>query len=390
MKTFLQPTIFIDHESPDSKRHAGRTLWIMLIIVASVCCFPVFSQVASSQKINPVTKKATPNCKEDEPSIKIRQAASQTLKASSNDIWFEKNDGQFGNSEVLYGFRTSFGSMGVYENKLRVVTEQTENGKKAGRQIVDISFPGSLQNWAVVPGKSADVKGSYNTKCGTIQALIYHEITLKNVYAGIDLRLYAGENGALEFDWLVARAIDHEKIRMNFTGQDGISVEKNGDILIDLLHNDMRIVIPETYQVINGSKKFFAAKMCTSDDKGTLKYDIAGNMDPNLPLVIDPVMIWSTYLHNNTATFDEYLYTIAVNTASEVYACGVTNEAISIPYMSGIAPGFFKHLQFCTQFRRCRAIGDFVPVKPFWDRYHSLDIYRHDNQYPRGIGHFSG
>jgi hypothetical protein len=243
---------------------------------------------------------------------------------------------------VLYGFRTAFGSMGVYNNKLRVVTKQTEKGRNIGQQIVDISFQGALPNWIVVPGSNASIKGSYNTAAGTIKALIYNEITLKNVYAGIDLRLYAGENGALEFDWKVARGGDYEKIRMNFTGQDHIKIEKNGNIVIVLKHDNMKIVTPETYQVIDGRKKIFAARMSTSGNENCLKYDIAGDVDCNLPLVIDPVMLWSTYMHNNTSTFDEYLYTIAVNTASEVYACGVTNEAISSAYMTGVAPGFLS------------------------------------------------
>ncbi len=346
MNTDLYPTSSTKGLLLTLKKTAKLMLCIILMLVALVSGIPVFSQKAPSQKETASPTITAPKCKGNEPGAYIRQAASQTLKESSNNIWFEKNDGQFGNPNVLYGFRTSFGSMGVYNNKLRVVTEQSENGKNTGQQIIDITFPGSLQNWAVSPGNKSVVKGSYNTQCSTIIAPIYNEITLKNVYPGIDLRLYAGENGALEFDWLVAKAADHKKIRMNFTGQDGISIEKNGDIVIDLKHDDIKIVIPETYQVINGSKILFAARMSSPEDKNTLQYEIAGNMDPNLPLVIDPVMTWSTYLHNNTSTFDEYLYTIAVNTASEVYACGLTNQSISTAYMSGVAPGFLSTYNF--------------------------------------------
>ena len=329
-----------------SKQVKLVTCIIVTFLLSLVGYIPAFSQNSVSAKKEVLAKKSISKCDTNDPAAQIKKAAEKTLKISTNNIWFEKNDGQFGGADVLYGFRTPFGSMGVYGNKLRIVTGQTEKGKKIGQQIVDITFPGALQNWLVVPGGKSDVKGSYNTKYGTINASIYNELILKNVYKGIDLRLYSGENGALEFDWLVARAADHKKIRMNFTGQDGINIEKNGDIVIDLKHNDMRIVMPETYQVINGSKKLYATRMSRLKDKKTLQYDIAGNINPNLPLVIDPVMIWSTYMHNNTSTFDEYLYTIAVNVASEVYACGVTNEAISSAYMSGVAPGFFSTFTF--------------------------------------------
>jgi hypothetical protein len=338
MQKNIPSTIFGNIVSFISNKQARLFVCTLLLIIVQLICTPVFSQNISSNKTAPV--------KSTELQAQIKQTTTQTLKESSNNIWFEKNDGQFGNPDVLYGFRTPFGSMGVYKNKLRIVTEQKENNKSIGQQIVDINFPGALQNWSILPGKKSDIKGAYHTKYGTINASIYNEITLKNVYNGIDLRLYSTENGALEFDWLVAKAADHKKIRMNFTGQDGITIERNGDIVLEMKQEDMKIVIPETYQFINGNKKLFSARMSKGKDENTLQYDIAGNMDPNLPLVIDPVMIWSTYLHNNTNTFDEYLYTIAVNTASEVYACGLTSEAISTVYMSGVAPGFLSTYTF--------------------------------------------
>lgn len=346
MRTNLHATFFSDIIPDKTSRLSGLMLHFLFTLLVFTIHQPVFCQNAPNKTEKKSSGKDVPVSVKKVTADAIRQSVSKTLKTSSNNIWFEKNDGQFGNDSVIYGFRTSFGSMGVYCNKLRVVTQQTENGEKKGKQIVDITFPGSIQNWVVLPGSKSAVKGSYNNKCGTIHAAIFNEITLKNVYPGIDLRLYSGEQGALEFDWLLAKAADHKKIRMNFKGQHGITIEKNGEAVIQLQHDNMKIVMPETYQILHGQKKLFEGKMSVSADNNTLKYDIAGNINPNLPLVIDPVMLWSTYVHNNTSTFDEYLYTIAVNAASEVYACGLTNEAISTAYMSGVAPGFLSTYNF--------------------------------------------
>ena len=49
---------------------------------------------------------------------------------------------------------------------------------------------------------------------------MFNEITLRNVYEGVDLRLYSSENGILEFDWIVAKAQDYGKIRLALTGQE--------------------------------------------------------------------------------------------------------------------------------------------------------------------------
>ncbi len=346
MQITLHPTLLTVKVKQPKNRLAKWTTLIVFMLLTSLLSSPLFSQNTPVSKTNISANTTVPKSNDIELNAETKKTIAETLKASSKDIWFEKNEGQFGNPEVLYGFRTAFGSMGVYKNKLRLVATQSTKRKKVGHQIVDISFPGSLQNWAVIPGSRSDVKGSYNTKSGAINATIYNEITLKNVYPGINLRLYSGGNGQLEFDWLLAKASDRDKIRMNFKGQNKIKIDKNGEIVIGLKYDDMKMVIPETYQLIKGRKELFSTKMITAGDNNTLKYEIAGNLNPDVPLVIDPVMIWSTYVHNNSTTFDEYLYTIAVNTASEVYACGVTNEAISTAYMSGVAPGFLSTYTF--------------------------------------------
>lgn len=277
---------------------------------------------------------------ENNEAIKKQQSSLQTLRQSTNVIWFEKNEGQFPDKKIRYGFRTPFGIIGVFENKLRMVARQSEKKSTTGYQVVDITFPGSLNNWNIIPGSRSQVKGTYNTSNGTISPSIFNEITLKEVYPGTDLRLYSGDNGSLEFDWLLNKAGDYKKIRMKFNGQETLKADKKGNLLIDLYNDDMKIIIPETYQVINGIKKLLPAKMQVLADKKTICYNIKGDIDPKQPLVIDPVMSWSTYMHNNTKTFDEYLYTVAANENDEIYACGLTNQAMNSSYLSNVAPGF--------------------------------------------------
>lgn len=280
------------------------------------------------------------NAAKENETIKKQQSSLQTLRQSTNAICFEKNEGQFPDKKIQYGFRTPFGIIGVFDNKLRMVARQSGKKSTRGYQVVDITFPGSFNNWTIVPGSKSQVKGSYNTSAGAINPAIFNEITLQEVYPGTDLRLYSGDNGSLEFDWLLNKAGDYKKIRMKFNGQQALQTDKKGNLLIELHNDDMKIIIPETYQVINGVKKLLPAKMQLTPDKKTICYKIQGDIDLQQPLVIDPVMSWSTYMHNNTKTFDEYLYTVAANENDEIYACGLTNQAMSISYLSNVSPGF--------------------------------------------------
>jgi hypothetical protein len=302
---------------------------LFLCFLFIVSSFTTHAQVAHHKK-----KHTAVNTKK-------QQASLSTIRKSTNVIWFEKNEGQFADEKIQYGFRTSFGIIGVFNNKLRMVARQSEKEKTTGHQVVDISFPGSLNNWNIVPGERSTVEGSYNTTSGiNIAPAIYTEITLKEVYPGTDLRLYSGSNGSLEFDWLLTKAAGYQNIRMKFEGQNSLKVDKKGNLLVDLEHDDIKIVIPETYQVINGKKKLLPAGMQLQADKKTVSYNIKGNLNLHEPLVIDPVMSWSTYMHNNTKTFDEYLYAVAANQNDVIYACGLTNEPMSSAYLSGVAPGY--------------------------------------------------
>ena len=62
----------------------------------------------------------------------------------------------------------------------------------------------------------------------------YEEITLKDVYKGIDLRLYSQEKGQLEFDWIVWPGSNPDKIRMKFEGQKNYTLNTNGKLVIKL------------------------------------------------------------------------------------------------------------------------------------------------------------
>ena len=328
MKTKFYPGNVLIY-SKLSTKIARVALPAAMLLVFTTGFFNAYSQVGIQKKKQPVTK------------TNKQQTSLNTLRQSTKVIWFEKNTGQFADENIQYGFRTAFGIIGVYNNKLRMVARQSEKNTTSGHQVVDISFPGSLSNWIIETGEKSTVEGSYNTQSGiSITPEIFTEITLKEVYPGTDLRLYSGDNGSLEFDWLLNKAAAYKNIKMQFEGQNSLKVDKKGNLLIDLKYDDIKIVIPETYQVINGKKRLLPATMQLGTDKKTIGYHITGNINLQQPLVIDPVMSWSTYMHNNSKTFDEYLYAVAANDNDEIYACGLTNEPMSRSYLSGVAPGY--------------------------------------------------
>lgn len=256
---------------------------------------------------------------------------NSVIRESTNQIWFQENVGQF-EEGVKYGFKTRFGAMLVYSDHLRIVANQTdpETGE-VGLQVMDVTFDGGNVNWDILTGGESGVTGSYQNTDGTVFApRIFKELTLRNVYDGVDLRLYSAESATLEFDWLVARAADYTKIAMNFTGQDGIIFAADGSATLDLRHQDLALKMPEVYQVIDGQKVMVAAAMVAGDHAGQLRYSIQGELVADAPLVIDPNVVWSTYfdLNDSALPFDSYLFSVQVN-SNGTYASGWVREIIT-------------------------------------------------------------
>ena len=257
-----------------------------------------------------------------------RAAINDVVRESTNKIWFEKNVGQFAPG-VLYGFRTQFGGMLIYSDHVRVISRQSDaESGVVGLHTTDITFAGA-NPWEVVPGAESEVTGTYQ-RAGTaaLHPTIYKELTLRGVYEGVDLRFYSAERGALEFDWVVARAQDYEKIRMNFTGQDGLAFHDDGSASVQLRYQDLALKMPEVYQVVDGQKRPVSAAMVAGNTPSELRYSIKGDIVGDQPLIIDPSIAWSTYIDLNDTAYDSYLFGISVN-ASGVYCLGYMTEVVT-------------------------------------------------------------
>lgn len=83
------------------------------------------------------------------------------------------------------------------------------------------------------------------------QIPIYKEILYKDLYKGIDLKIY-GTNNQMEYDFIVSPGSDPRNIRIAFDGIDALKVDKKGDLLIKNPLYTLRHLKPLIYQEIDG------------------------------------------------------------------------------------------------------------------------------------------
>src|SRR5262249_34756605 len=87
----------------------------------------------------------------------------------------------------------------------------------------------------------------------------FGRICYRGVDPGIDLAYY-GNQGALEYDFLVAPHADPGKIRIAFEGARRLLLDPGGDLVIDTASGTMRHRSPVAYQEIDGVRRPVAAR----------------------------------------------------------------------------------------------------------------------------------
>ncbi|MGB8851380.1 MAG: SBBP repeat-containing protein [Candidatus Acidiferrales bacterium] len=143
-----------------------------------------------------------------------------------------------------------------------------------------------------LPGKSNYLIGNDRSKWQT-NVPNYRAVRESSVYPGIDL-VYYGNQRQLEYDFVVAPGANPRAIELAFSGVRKITAESTGDLGLTAKGGEMRLRKPVAYQENGGAKQFVTAGFVVkSGDRVAVKL---GKYDPLRPLVIDPILAYSTYL----------------------------------------------------------------------------------------------
>ena len=156
-------------------------------------------------------------------------------------------------------------------------------GSLPWNQLTGLEPTGGVSNYL----RDADSKAS--------RANIPHYARLRagHVYDGIDLVFY-GRGGNLEYDFVVAPGADPKAIALNVRGASKMSVDEAGNLIVSVPQGKVQFEKPIIYQEVNGEKRLVAGNY-KSSDKNDVSFAVA-DYDHSKPLIIDPVLNYSTYL----------------------------------------------------------------------------------------------
>ena len=169
----------------------------------------------------------------------------------------------------------------------------------------------------------------------------YASVGYQGVYPGIDLTYY-GSGQQLEYDFTVAPGADPAAIRLNFQGDTGMEIDCAGRPRA--AHRRRRRGGARPGPVPGGwaDRQTVSGGYVLGAD-GSVGFTV-GAYDPSRPLVIDPVLIYSTFLGNSYTTPGgeggllvgaAAANAVAADNAGDVYLTGTIDGVTGFPTSQG-------------------------------------------------------
>ena len=208
----------------------------------------------------------------------------------------------------------------------------------ASRAVLRMEFAGANQDAPVegqqpLPGIVNYMIGNDRNKWHT-DIPTFRQVRYSNTWPGVDMVWYGTQN-QLEYDFVIkpgSAANVVSQIRLSFAGADKLHIDETGDLLLRVNGEEMVQSAPVVYQDGDQGRVTVSGKYVL---KGAHEVGFeVGPYDVNKPLVIDPILVYSTYIGGDAT--DTGL-SVAVDSSGRAYLAGVTNSSeVTFPIENAI------------------------------------------------------
>lgn len=227
---------------------------------------------------------------------------------------FMENKGQW-NDQILLKSRFEGGNLWVQQHKILFhiqdyselhavhVGEQHRSELRLRQDVVHLNFVGSNEVTEVRKSNpSVDYCNFFignDSKKWASDVRRYSEVNLVNLYQGIDLK-FIEQQQQLKYEFHVAPHVSPSLIQLEYQGQEKISIDRKGNLILETRLGKIMEEKPYAYQIINGKIKTVACAFSLEQNRLTFKL---GAYNEDFKLILDPVLIFATYSGSVTDNF---------------------------------------------------------------------------------------
>src|SRR5262249_15310569 len=154
----------------------------------------------------------------------------------------------------------------------------------------------------------------------------YGQVEYHNLYPGVDLIYYGDKQQHLEYEFIVNPGASPATIQLSYVGAQKVYLDAKGNLVLHTPGRDVIEHAPAIYQIVNGVKKTITGGYVIQGN-GNVGFQV-GTYDHTFPLVIDPVVGYSSYLGGKG---DDTATGIATDGDGNIYVTGYTTSG-DFPY----------------------------------------------------------
>lgn len=249
---------------------------------------------------------------------------------------FEKNLGQTADV-VEYLARTDSYQLFLTEAGAVISVVDLNGSPPASMQVQFVGGDGHAKLLEKLVGTDA-VGGHANYFVGrgsgpkVSEAPMFRRVVAPDVYDGIDVEFYGTQQGELEFDFVVSANADPGQIGIRFATSSAVTIDRRGDLLLPADGHVLTQRAPIVYQVIDDDRLEIASRY-QIDTTGVVRIEV-GEYDRAQPLIIDPIVEYSTYLSEPNMSSAEHM---VADASGNTYVTGFTTS-LSFPGGEGYQP----------------------------------------------------
>ena len=231
------------------------------------------------------------------------------------------------------------------QNPRQTLPGASEPGFAARAEVLRLAFPGisptRITGSDPVPGLANYLIGR-DPRSWRTNVSGYREVVYSGAYPGVDL-VFRATGGNLEYDFLIAPGASPDAIGMSYGGTAQVALLASGDLSIGMGAGSITQKAPIAYQTA-GRVRQPVAMSYISRSRGVFGF-APGTYDHTRPLVIDPLLVYSTYLGGSG--YDAG-YSIGVDASGAAYVAGVS-ASTNFPGTSGPPPASGNAHAFVTK-----------------------------------------
>lgn len=270
----------------------------------------------------------------------IAVASAANIRLPSLPLHFERNVGQLPQREVVF-FSRGPQSLLLLDRSGAVSLMSGANERISIRPLRANTNP-EAAGLDELPARVNYLTGN-NPQAWHTKIPVYRKVQFASLYPGIDFVVYVNA-GQFEYDLTIEPGANPGVIGFAVEPAKRLRITPAGDLVVRTDFGELRQRRPVAYQQIGDRKVPVEARFAV---RGTREFGFRiGNYDRSRPLVIDPAIVFSTYLGGSRG--DEVL-AIAADAGGSVYLAGYSQNLSDFPSARPLQTSFPRDKAFVAK-----------------------------------------